>query len=61
LYYKYLTKRKKLEFIEWADDGAGAALGAGPLGDENTIAQKHPKKFCDGLWEVASKRKDEGG
>ena len=52
---------KKLDFIEWADDGVGAAVGARPLGDENTIAQVHPKKLCDALWEVASKPKEEGG
>jgi glycine/D-amino acid oxidase-like deaminating enzyme len=53
---------KKLEFIEWANDGgSGAALGARPLGDEDTIAQVHPKKLCDALWEVVSKTKQEGG
>ena len=50
---------KKLQYIEWADGPTASAVT--PLGDERTIAQVHPKKLCDALWEVASRPKDQGG
>uniref|UniRef100_A0A7S4IHI0 Uncharacterized protein n=1 Tax=Odontella aurita TaxID=265563 RepID=A0A7S4IHI0_9STRA len=59
---------KKLEGVEWAEDGVGggdgdasAALGVQNLGDESTITQVHPKMLCDALWAEASKPVDEGG
>lgn len=52
-------KGKKLEHIEWADGPAASAVTR--LGDERTIAQVHPKKLCDALWEVVSLPKDQGG
>lgn len=36
---------KKLANIEWADGGVGTR----PMGDEATIAQVHPRKFCEAL------------
>lgn len=48
---------KKLEGIEWAqaDQGEGSAvLGLRSLGTEETIAQVHPKKLCESLWEECS-------
>ena len=39
---------KKLEGIEWAE--GNAVLGIRSLGDENTIAQVHPKMLCDALF-----------
>jgi glycine/D-amino acid oxidase-like deaminating enzyme len=46
-------KGKKLEGIQWAE-GDGV-LGMRPLGDEDTIAQVHPKKLCEALWEETQK------
>ena len=46
-------KGKKLEGIEWAE-GDGL-LGSRSLGDESTIAQVHPKKLCEALWEETQK------
>ena len=41
---------RKLDGIEWAE--GGNALGsARNMGDESTIAQVHPKKLCDAMWE----------
>lgn len=56
-------KGKKLEYVEWAqtEDEAAAVLAAQPLGDENTIAQVHPKLLCQSLWDVASTSKEDGG
>lgn len=42
-------KGKKLQGIEWAT--GDAVQGVRSLGDEQTIAQVHPKKLCDSLWE----------
>ena len=45
---------KKLEGIEWAD--TEGVLGGSSLGDESTVAQVHPKKLCNCLWDdVTSK------
>jgi len=38
---------KKLEGVEWADMNT---LGSQVLGSEDTIAQVHPKKLCDAMW-----------
>ena len=41
---------RKLEGIEWAN--GGNTLGnSQQLGDESTIAQVHPKKLCEAMWE----------
>jgi len=45
---------KKLEGIEWAD--TQGVLGGSSLGDEATIAQVHPKKLCNCLWEDVTKK-----
>ena len=42
-------KGKKLEGIEWAT--GDTVQGMKPLGNEDSIAQVHPKKLCDALWE----------
>lgn len=42
-------KGKKLQGIEWAT--GDAVQGVRSLGDEQTIAQVHPKKLCDSLWD----------
>mmetsp|Transcript_25567 Transcript_25567/g.60255 ORF Transcript_25567/g.60255 Transcript_25567/m.60255 type:complete len:467 (+) Transcript_25567:267-1667(+) len=41
---------RKLEGIEWAE-GQNAMGDASVLGDESTIAQVHPKKLCEAMWE----------
>jgi glycine/D-amino acid oxidase-like deaminating enzyme len=41
-------KGKKLEGIEWAE--GAAVMGVRSLGDEETIAQVHPKLLCDALF-----------
>jgi glycine/D-amino acid oxidase-like deaminating enzyme len=48
---------KKLQGIEWAEepDGPSAALWSKPLGDEETIAQVHPKMLCERMWEETTK------
>ncbi|KAG7357305.1 iminodiacetate oxidase [Nitzschia inconspicua] len=43
-------KGRKLEGIEWAE-GDNAMADARSLGDESTIAQVHPKKLCQRMWE----------
>lgn len=45
---------RKLEGLEWAD--TTGILGGRSLGDETTIAQVHPKKLCECLWEDASSK-----
>ena len=42
-------KGKKLEGIEWATGEAVQSIRS--LGDEDTIAQVHPLKLCQALWE----------
>jgi glycine/D-amino acid oxidase-like deaminating enzyme len=51
-------KGKKVEGIEW---GQGAVLGVQSLGNEETVAQVHPKLLCQRLWEQTSKPISEGG
>ena len=41
---------RKLEGIEWAE-GGNAMGDASLLGDQSTIAQVHPKKLCEAMWE----------
>ena len=41
---------KKLESVEWADVGV---MGSRPMGDHSTIAQVHPKKLCNALFNYA--------
>jgi glycine/D-amino acid oxidase-like deaminating enzyme len=43
-------KGRKLDGIEWAQ-GHNAMASARSLGDESTIAQVHPKKLCEAMWE----------
>jgi glycine/D-amino acid oxidase-like deaminating enzyme len=59
-------KGKKVQGIEWAqqddgDDSQGAVLGVQSLGNEETVAQVHPKLLCQRLWEETSKPVSEGG
>ena len=56
-------KGKKLEGVEWAADveDKSPVLGMRSLGDESTIAQVHPKRLCEKLWENASTPTDKGG
>lgn len=42
-------KGKKLQGVEWAT--GDAVQGVRSLGDEQTIAQVHPKKLCDTFWD----------
>eukprot|EP00980_Cylindrotheca_fusiformis_P018253 scaffold5931_cov125-Cylindrotheca_fusiformis.AAC.1 len=52
------TKRKnkpppsnrKSNTLEWADKGV---TGSSSMGDETTIAQVHPKKLCQELWNIS--------
>lgn len=46
---------KKLEGIEWADD---VATRARPLGNEDTIAQVHPKMLCEAMWGTVEQNND---
>lgn len=56
---------KKLAGIEWAqppeEEAASGVVGVRSLGSTNTIAQVHPKKLCERLWQEASKPVVEGG
>ena len=45
---------RKLEGIEWAE-GENAMGSASLLGDRSTIAQVHPKKLCEAMWEHVRK------
>lgn len=42
-------KGKKLQGVEWAT--GDAVQGVRSLGTEETIAQVHPKKLCEALWQ----------
>ena len=46
---------RKLKEVDWAQDDEkdDNVLGMRPLGDEDTIAQVHPKMLCDALFEDA--------
>jgi glycine/D-amino acid oxidase-like deaminating enzyme len=44
-------KGKKLEGVEWAE--GATVMGMQPLGDEQTIAQVHPKMLCETLYSKA--------
>mmetsp|Transcript_2625 Transcript_2625/g.5735 ORF Transcript_2625/g.5735 Transcript_2625/m.5735 type:complete len:372 (+) Transcript_2625:103-1218(+) len=41
---------KKLEGVEWADMNA---VGSRMMGGADTIAQVHPKKLCNAMWEYS--------
>mmetsp|Transcript_8763 Transcript_8763/g.18926 ORF Transcript_8763/g.18926 Transcript_8763/m.18926 type:complete len:464 (+) Transcript_8763:101-1492(+) len=41
---------RKLEGVEWAE-GENAMGDASVLGNQSTIAQVHPKKLCEAMWE----------
>ena len=41
---------RKLEGIEWAE-GSNAMGSASRLGDRSTIAQVHPRKLCEAMWD----------
>jgi glycine/D-amino acid oxidase-like deaminating enzyme len=45
---------KKLEGLEWAARGLSTRL----LGDERNIAQVHPKRLCERLWEATQSLTD---
>jgi len=59
---------RKLQGVEWADDNntidaeselqPGNIVGIRPLGDEDTIAQVHPKKLCDAMWKAIESNKN---
>lgn len=46
------AKQKKLAAVEWADLGI---VGSHAMGNENTIAQVHPKKLTEALWSEAAR------
>jgi glycine/D-amino acid oxidase-like deaminating enzyme len=48
---------KKLQGIEWAQQGSSVRS----LGNEETIAQVHPKLLCQRLWEEVTKGKNQEG
>jgi len=65
---------KKLDEIEWADDSetqqasassssssAAAITGVRRLGNEDTIAQVHPRMLCNRMWEETSRPVEDGG
>lgn len=47
---------KKLEGVEWVEDDSAAMIQ--PLGDENTIAQVHPKMLCEAMWDAVQQKDD---
>ena len=51
---------KKLAGVDWAQDDSSddPVLGMQSLGDEETIAQVHPRMLCDSLFEDAKKTAD---
>lgn len=56
-------KGKKLQGVEWAgdDQDSSAVLGMRPLGDEDSIAQVHPKRLCENLWNAMSQTEGDDG
>ena len=53
---------KKFDGVEWAeneDDGKSGVLSFNMMGDEETIAQVHPKMLCQNLWEESSRLVEE--
>jgi glycine/D-amino acid oxidase-like deaminating enzyme len=44
---------RKSKTLEWVDKGV---IGSAPMGDENTIAQVHPKKLCDEMWRFSERQ-----
>jgi len=44
-------KGKKMQGVQWAEQVENnAVVGVRPLGDEDSIAQVHPKKLCEQMW-----------
>mmetsp|Transcript_10550 Transcript_10550/g.16219 ORF Transcript_10550/g.16219 Transcript_10550/m.16219 type:complete len:371 (+) Transcript_10550:88-1200(+) len=41
---------RKMKDVEWVDVGV---MGTNPMGDERTIAQVHPRKLCEAMWEYS--------
>ena len=41
-------RSKKLKDVEWVD--YDVVMDTVPMGDESTIAQVHPRKFCEAIW-----------
>ena len=58
---------KKLAGVEWASDvniesdKSEIAVGFRSLGDEETIAQVHPKMLCDAMWEKVKSKSEQDG
>ncbi|KAG7359553.1 FAD dependent oxidoreductase [Nitzschia inconspicua] len=44
-------RSKKLKDVEWVDENV--VMGSMLMGDESSIAQVHPRKFCEALWQTA--------
>lgn len=44
---------KKLESVEWVDR---AVVGSATMGTEENIAQVHPRKLCEKMWEFAKEK-----
>jgi glycine/D-amino acid oxidase-like deaminating enzyme len=44
-------RSKKLKDVEWVDQNV--VMGSMPMGDESSIAQVHPRKFCQAIWQTA--------
>jgi len=47
---------RKLKDVEWVDLGV---CGSTIMGNEDTIAQVHPKKLCEAMWEFCEKKGSE--
>lgn len=44
---------RKSKTLEWVDKGV---IGSSVMGNEETIAQVHPKKLCDQLWKFSESK-----
>ncbi|KAL3939748.1 MAG: hypothetical protein SGARI_001257 [Bacillariaceae sp.] len=47
-------RSKKLKDVEWVDQSV--AMDSILMGDETSIAQVHPRKFCEAIWKSAETR-----
>jgi glycine/D-amino acid oxidase-like deaminating enzyme len=47
-------RSKKLKDVEWVDQDA--AMESVLMGDETSIAQVHPRKFCEAIWKSAESK-----
>jgi glycine/D-amino acid oxidase-like deaminating enzyme len=43
---------RKLKDVEWVDKGV---LGSVPMGNEENIAQVHPRKLCEAMWAYSTR------